>query len=365
MAFMRKETLQVMRDPSSWLVAVIMPLMMIFLFGYGISLDANKIRIGLVLEDTGPQARSLANAFERTRFFEAHLSYDRGPATEGIMRAELRGMVIIPQDFSRLMRAGKPTPVQVIADGSEPNTAVILEGYAEGTVANWMQAQAFDGKATGQAAITPLTRVWFNPELKTRNVILPGAIAIILSLIGTLLTAMVVAREWERGTMEAMMATSIRIHEMIIAKLVPYFLLGIGSLIICLILSIGVFGVPFRGSLPVLLVSASLYLFCALLQGLLISTAARSQFVAGQIAGLTAFLPAFMLSGFLFEINSMPKILQWITYLLPHRYFVAILQTEFVAGNIWPLVVSNMLGMAIFGAVLFAIVSRRIVKRLD
>jgi len=208
-------------------------------------------------------------------------------------------------------------------------------------------------------------RVWFNPELKSREVLLPGSVAIIMSLIGTLLTALVVAREWERGTMEAMMSTPIRIREMLLGKLIPYFLLALGSMVLCVTLSVTLFEVPFRGSYLVLLLATSCFLLAALGQGLLISTLTRNQFVSGQISIMLAFLPAFILSGFIFEIGSMPWAIRAITYILPYRYFVSILQTIFLGGTLWDLFLPNLLAILAIALFLFILTARKTVKRLD
>ncbi|MBV8938791.1 MAG: ABC transporter permease [Alphaproteobacteria bacterium] len=364
-AFLRKEMLQVWRDPSSILVALVLPLLMMFLFGYGVSLDVNTLKIGVVLEDAAPEALSLAYAFERSRYFSAVLATDRHRVQEDMVAARLRGVVVIPQDFSRKLRAGEEAQVQVLADGAEANTANFVQFYAQGTLADWLAARA---REQGKEAAPPVSaepRVWFNTGLKSRDALLPGSISVIMAMIGTLLTAMVIAREWERGTMEAMMATPIRIHEMIIAKMVPYFLLGLGSMLLCVVLSVFLFGVPFRGSMAALLLSGSVFLLASLGQGLLISTSARSQFVAIQVATMASFLPAFILSGFLFEIHSMPLPLRLLADALPPRYFVAILQTVFLTGDVWALFLPNLLAMLAIAAVLLVLTARRSVKRLD
>ncbi len=369
LAFMRKEMLEVWRDPSSIMIAVILPLVLVFLFGYGVSLDANTVQIGVSLEDTSPEARSLAYAFQKSKYFDTRIERTHQALEDDLVASKLRGVVIIPEDFTRKLQGGRQAEIMVIADGSETNTAAILQGYAEGTLATWIASRTAERTALpdelSPSGITPVVNVWFNPEMTTRYTLLPGSIAIIMSMIGTLLTALVVSREWERGTMEAMMATSLRIHEMLIAKITPYFLLGLGSMALCVGLSIFAFDVPFRGSLFVLLLSACVFLLCALGQGLLISTIARSQFVASQIALMTAFLPAFMLSGFLFEISSMPAPLRLLTYILPVRYFVAILQTSFIAGNVWPLFWQNLAAMLAIATALLTLTARRTAGRLD
>ena len=364
-AYLQKEYKQILRDPSTTLIAFVLPLMMIFIFGYGVSLDADKIKIGILLEDTSTEARSIANAFLATPYFDAQTSYDRKSLEEDLTGGRLRGLVTIPPDFSRNINRGTRASLQVLLDGSETNTAKFVLNYTEGVVGNWTLQRALQKEKTMLPPITMEPRVWFNPELISRDVLLPGSVAIIMSLIGTLLTALVVAREWERGTMEAMMSTPIRIREMLLGKLIPYFLLGLGSMALCVTLSVTLFEVPFKGSYLVLLLATSCFLLAALGQGLLISTLTRNQFVSGQISIMAGFLPAFILSGFIFEISSMPWPIQAITYLLPPRYFVTILQSIFLSGTLWDLILPNLLAMLGISLVFFILTARKTVKRLD
>ncbi len=206
----------------------------------------------------------------------------------------------------------------MIVDGSDPNTANFVQNYAQGAVANWERQRQAD-VAVQSPAISVEQRFWFNPELTSRNFLVPGSIAIVMTLVGTLLTSLVVAREWERGTMEAMMATPVTAVELLAGKILPYFLLGLTSMTLCVLLAVFLFGVPFRGSVAALYALSAAFLIPALGQGLLISTATKNQFLASQLALITAFLPAFLLSGFLFEINSMPTVIQWITFIVLKR----------------------------------------------
>jgi len=364
-AYLHKEYKQILRDPSTMLIAFVLPFLMIFVYGYGVSLDADKIKIGILLEDTSTEARSLANAFLATPYFDARTGYDRLALEGDVTAGRLRGLVTIPSDFSQNINRGITAPLQVLLDGSETNTAKFVLNYALGVVAQWNVQRAIEKKNVTLSPMTMESRVWFNPALLSRNVLLPGSIAIIMSLIGTLLTALVVAREWERGTMEAMMSTPIRIYEMLLGKLIPYFFLGLGTMVLCVFLSITLFEVPFRGSYLVLLLSTSCFLLAALGQGLLISTLTRNQFVSAQISIMVGFLPAFMLSGFIFEISSMPWPIQAITYLLPPRYFVTILQSAFLAGVVWDLIIPNLLAMLVIALFFFILIARKTVKRLD
>lgn len=364
-AFMKKEFYQIVRDPSSYLIAIFLPLMMIFLFGFGVSLDANTIRIGLLLEDTSREARSLAFAFQKTTYFDTTIHYNRKQIENELIASKIRGFVVIPQDFTKRIRANETVNIQIIADGSETNTASFVESYAEGVIANWSRDIKSQLVIPAVGSINTQTRVWFNPELKSRDVLLPGSLAVTMALIGTLLTALVVAREWERGSMEAILATPIRIDELIVGKLLPYFILGMGSMCICVFLTVIGFHVPFNGSLWLMALATGLFLIAALSQGLLISTLAKNQFVASQAAINAAFLPAYMLSGFLYEIDSMPWPIRLITHLLPARYFVSIIKTNFLAGVIWSDILPNLMAMLIIGIVLLGIVARKTKRRLD
>lgn len=364
----RKEMAQVVRDPSSILIAFVLPGVLLFLFGYGVSLDANRIRLGVVLENTTPEAQSLAAAFQNSRYFNTRIGRDRREFEEDLVAGKLRGMVVVPATFTETLNRGNTsTAIQVIADGSEPNTASFVQNYVQGVFNNWLVQQSFD--AGGAQADAPRVgtepRVWFNPELQSRWFLLPGSIAIIMTIIGTLLTALVVAREWERGTMEALMATPIGILELIVGKLAPYYLLGMGSMAVCVIVSVTLFDLPFHGSVLTLVLVSSVFLTGMLALGLLISTVSKNQFVAAQIALIVGFLPSFLLSGFVFEISSMPLPIQTLTRIIPARYFVTCLQTIFLAGDIRSVLLPNTLALLVFATVLMLIVAKKTNKRLD
>ena len=361
-ALVRKESLQVVRDPSTILIAFVLPVVMLFLFAYAVSLDTQKVPIGIVLESDSAAAQSLAAAFSGTRYFAVRPARDRREVAGEVVGGRLRGYVVIPQDFDQRLASGTRTPlVQIITDGAQPNTANFVATYAQGVIKIW---QLEHSPAIG-SALSLEPRFWFNPEIESRRFLVPGAIAIIMTMIGTLLTALVVAREWERGTMEAIMSTPASVVEILIGKLLPYFVLGLGATILAALLAITVFGVPLRGSWLALLSLSSIFLIPALGQGLLISAVTRNQFVAAQIALLSGFLPAFLLSGFLFEIDSMPVPIRVLTYVIPARYFVSSLQTVFLAGDIWTLLLPNMLAMLVIGIVFFAVALAKTAKSLD
>lgn len=244
-ALVRKESLQVVRDPSTILIAFVLPVVMLFLFAYAVSLDTQKVPIGIVLESDSAAAQSLAAAFSGTRYFAVTPARDRREVAGEVVGGRLRGYVVIPQDFDQRLASGTRTPlVQIITDGAQPNTANFVANYAQGVIKIW---QSEHSPAIG-SALSLEPRFWFNPEIESRRFLVPGAIAIIMTMIGTLLTALVVAREWERGTMEAIMSTPASVVEILIGKLLPYFVLGLGATILAALLAIIVFGVPLHGS---------------------------------------------------------------------------------------------------------------------
>ena len=365
-ALIIKEFYQIMRDPSSILIAFILPLILMFIYGYGVSLDLDHIRMGLVLEDTSPDAQSFAETIANSRYFDVRIARDRRLFNEDIIRGNIRAIIVIPSYFSSFrQRPDNTAPIQVLADGSEPNTAAFAQNYVLGAWLNWLQQQSISEHLQGLPLVKPQPRFWYNEELESRNFLIPGSLAIIMTLIGTLLTALVVAREWERGTMEALMATPVGIREIILGKLIPYFTLGMLSLAMCVFIAVFYYQIPFRGSFLVLAAVSSIFLLSALGVGFLISTIAHNQFVAAQGAMVAAFLPGFILSGFIFEIASMPLPIQLVTYVVSARYFVSSLQTLFLVGNVWTLLIPNTLAMLAIAIFFFTWAAHRIVKRLD
>jgi ABC-2 type transport system permease protein len=275
----------------------------------------------------------------------------------------IRAIIVIPQDFGLKVKQGHMPPIQIVTDGSQPNTASFAAAYGEGVRQTWAAEEGLErNPQAGDPPLSLSARYWYNPELKSRYFLVPGSIAVVMTIIGTLLTALVVAREWERGTMEAMMATPITMAEFIASKMIPYFLLALASMALCTVIGIWAFGVPFRGSVFALLAIASAFLMPALGMGLLISSATKNQFVASQIATLAGFLPTFLLSGFIYEIGSMPWPIQALTYLVPARYLIPSLQTVFLAGDQWGLILPNIGIMLGFGAFFF-LLSFRVTRR--
>ncbi len=364
LALMAKEGRQIVRDPSSILIAFVLPLILLFLFGYGVSLDTTRTPIGIVLESPSPSSRDLASEFQASRYFDARLGTDRRQFEDAFVRGTIGGLLVIPSTFDTDLRKRPTVPqLQLIVDGADPNTAALVQGYVQGVVADWARRRAIES-GRGSASTGQEERVWFNPELTSRFFLVPGSIAIVMALVGTLLTALVVAREWERGTMEAMMATPVTAVELLLGKVLPYFALGLASMTLCVLVAIFLFGVPFRGSVGALYAISSAFLLPSLGQGLLISAATKNQFLASQLALLTSFLPTFLLSGFIFEIGSMPKTIQWVSQIVPARWLLPSLQTVFLAGDLWPLFLRSIGVLTLYGAVFLLLAVRTTRKRV-
>lgn len=365
-ALVVKEFVQIVRDPSTILISVVLPLLLLFLYGFGVSLDLNHLRLGLVLEDTSPDAMDFANSLMGSRYFDLKIARDRRELHDDLTRGKIRGIVVVPSYFSaNRQRAATVAPIQVIADGSEPNTANFVQYYVQGAYLNWLQQEQKSTRLQGLSLVNVQPRFWYNEQLESRFFLLSGSLAIIMTLIGTLLTALVVSREWERGTMEALMSTTLSRIELVAGKVIPYFVLGMVSMAICVAVSVIGYGLPLRGSWWLLAIVSALFLMCALGFGLLVSTLCKSQLLASQISITAGFLPAYILSGFLFEISSMPYWIQLLTYVIPAKYFVQCLQTLFLVGNVWDLILFNMIPLFLIGLLFFILTARKTVKRLD
>jgi len=361
----RKETLQIMRDPSSIAIAFVLPVVLLFLFGYGVSLDAKEIPIGIVVEQPDAATQSLSGSFEQSNYFTPQYFQTIQQAQTALQFHQIQGIIWLKQNFSRQLFSNTQAVIGVRVNGVDSNQANLTLGYIQGTWQAWLYRYA---KVQGVKLSIPVVlepRVWFNPAVSSRLYLVPGLVAIIMTLIGSLLTAMIVAREWDRGTMEALLVTPLSNIEFIAGKLIPYFVLGMFSLAGTVALSIQLFDVPFVGSISVLLLTGALFMLVSLAIGLLISVLSKNQFVAGQVAIIVTFLPAFILSGFIFDINSMPAAIQVITHIVPARYFVAILQSLFLAGNIWPVVLANTAALIILLLIFSLLVAKKTRKRLE
>lgn len=366
----RKESLQILRDPSSYLLAVILPLLLLFIFGTGVTLDLRRVSLAIVVEQSTLEADSLLVSFCNSRYFAVTMVRHRAAVEDLLVAGKFKGIVVIPSDFSDRLGREEQAPLQVLVDGSDPNTSGLVMNYVQGVWSNWLEQESLgQSNLVAHHEVTPPvsieSRYWFNPEIRSQNFLIPGSIAIIMSLIGTLLTALVVAREWERGTIEALMATPVGVSEFLLGKLIPYYLLGMGAMLISTVMAVVVFQVPFRGSLGALTVVSSTFLIAMLALGLLISTLTKNQFAASQAGLIAAFLPAFELSGFIFEVDSMPVPIRLLTYLLPARHFVPCLQTIFLSGDVAAVLVPATLILALIACVLLTILTRLTRMRLE
>jgi ABC-2 type transport system permease protein len=323
-----------------------------------------------VVERPSPEADSFLTSFQNSRYFEVHLARHRREVDDELVSGRLKGLVVLAADFSERLGRGETAPIQVRVDGSDPNTAGLVQAYVQLLWANWLQQESVSmaglvNRPRAAPLVTTDPRVWFNPQLDSQYALLPGAIAIILTLIGTLLTSLVVAREWERGTMEALLTSPVTPLELLVGKIVPYFVLGMVAMALAVACTVLAFHVPFRGSILALLAISSAYLAVMTAQGLLISTLTKNQFAASQAALIAGFLPAFELSGFIFEIDSMAAPVRLLTYVLPARYFVSSLQTVFLAGDVTSVLVPNGLVLVAMAAGLFAVLARVTSVRLE
>ncbi len=356
-----KESRQIIRDPSSIAIGIVLPVLLILLFGYGLSLDVLDVPVAVVLEDPSPDAAEVAAGFQLSPYFEAQLLTSMPEAEQLMLDRKVDGIVRIRPDFARHLALGD-AEVQVLVHGTDANRARIIQVYALATVGQWTARRLAEGRAVSAGPVSVRDRLWFNEANDSRHFLVPGLIVLIMTLIGALLTAMVMAREWERGTLEALFVTPVRPDEILWGKTIPYFVLGLMGLALCVLSAKFLFHVPLRGSIAVLIVVSMLYLLVALGIGLLISSAVKSQFVASQLTLLITFLPAVMLSGFLFDLRSMPAAVRFITYLLPARYYVSLLQTIFLAGDVWTIIVPNAAVLAVMAAGLW-LVTRSVTQK--
>jgi len=365
-AVAQKEFLHIIRDPRSLAMALLLPVLMILLFGYGLSLDVDRIPTVIYDSDNSPESRSIATKFRDNRYFDVvghagdyadlQRSIDSGKAMLGL---------VIPQHFSRDLRAGKSPQIQLLLDGSDSNTASIALGYANTLLRQHAVTLAATemNRAAGvqrRAAIETHIRIWYNSDLKSKNFIVPGLIAIVLMTIAALLTSLTIAREWEMGTMEQLISTPLRPSELVLGKMSAFFALGCVDTILAILAGVGVFGVPLRGSLVFLAMTSGIFLFGALCWGILISSIARSQLLANQMGSLTTFLPGFLLSGFIFAIDNMPPAIQTVSYLVPARYFVRILKGIFLKDIGMQVLWGEVLLLVAFAAIVFFVATRRL-----
>lgn len=335
-----KETRQLIRDPSSLALGVALPLVLILLFGYALSLDVKDVPVAVVVEDGSPQAAELIGSFQLSPYFRPVLLRSMSEAEQLMQERKVDCIVRLREHFGRDLAAGHGT-VQVLVHGSDANRARIVQGYVQGAVGSWSARLQAEGREALPPPVVVQSRIWFNESNESRYYLVPGLIVLVMTCIGALLTAMVMAREWERGTIEALFVTPVHSDEILAGKIIPYFGLGMVGLGLCVVSATFLFHVPLRGSLTVLILCSMLYVLVSVGVGLLISSAAKTQLVASQIAVIASFMPAMNLSGFLYDIRSMPEAIQFITWFVPGRYYVVLLQTIFLTGDVWSVILPN------------------------
>jgi ABC-2 type transport system permease protein len=369
-AVAKKEFLHVLRDPRSLMMGIGMPMLLLFLFGYALTLDVDRVPLAVWDQAETAQSREFISRFSGSRYFDLRRQVSGYRAIEeAVDRREALIALVIPPDFDRLLSQGERAPVQTILDGSDPTTATIALGYAEATAAAYSRDISL--KQTRRSGIEPRfpslelkPRVWFNTDMVSRNFIFPGLIAVVMMIMAAILTSLCMAREWETGTMEQLIATPVSGPELIFGKLAPYFCIGVLDLILCVCVGEFVFDVPLRGSLGLLAALAVLFLFGALSFGILLSIITRNQLLASQLAIVTTVLPAFLLSGFIFPIENMPLPIQTVTRLISARYFVFILRGIYLKdvgmAVLWP----EVLFLGAFGTVVLVVAVKKFRKKI-
>ncbi len=364
LAMARKEAIQLRRDPRSLVLAFVVPVLLLLFFGYAITWDVREIRLAVLNEDAGRRGAELVDAFVASGYFRVteHLARN-GDADRRLLDGGVAGVLVIPPTFTRDLAAGQGAGVQLLLDGSDANTATIALGYADAIVARYSGQAVLRGRSV-VPPISPETRVWYNPTLESRNMVVPGLIAVIMSIIAATLTALTVAREWERGTMEQLAATPVHRLEVVFGKLLPYVVIGLFDVAVATLAGVLVFGVPLRGSLLLLGGMTLLFLVGALGLGIFISAALKAQVLATQVAMVATYLPALLLSGFIFDLASMPWLLRAISHVVPARYFVSVTRGVFLKGVgldvLWP----QALSMLVFAGVGVALATASFHKRI-
>lgn len=337
-ALLRKEMRQMLRDRSNLAVGLLLPVSLILLFGYGLSFDVRNAPIAIVMNDDSASARAAVQGLVGTPYISAVRLASMAEAERRMRAGEFDGIVQMPTDFARRLANGDAT-VQLLLNGVDSTTASTIEGYVTGALGTAAARQADrTGGSSARGGVEVVQRMWFNEAGNSTWYLVPGLVVLVLTLIGAFLTSLLIAREWERGTLEALFVTPVRPLELVLAKLTPYMGVGALNLIMCLLAAHFLFEVPIRGSLVVVIVASLLYLAVSLLMGLLISGVTRNQFQASQLALLTSFMPAMMLSGFVFDLRNVPPVIQVVSQVLPATHFMSLIKTLFLAGNNWPMI---------------------------
>lgn len=365
-ALTRKEARQMLRDRSNLVVGLLLPLVLILLFGYGLSFDVKDARVTVVLGDSSPTARQVVAGLQGSPYIAPTWAPSMAEARRMIRAGEADAILNVPGDFSARLSAGDGQ-LQLLINGVDSNTAAAIESYVSGALSIPQQQQADrTGNRSGSAAgISVVQRMWFNEAGESTWFLVPGLIVLIMTLIGAFLTSLLIAREWERGTLEALFVTPVRPLELVLSKLAPYIVIGGIDLVMCLLAAKFLFHVPMRGSLWIITLSSLLYLLVSLGLGLYISAVTRNQFAASQLALLASFMPALMLSGFVFDLRNMPLVVRVISQILPATHFMGLIKTLFMAGDYWPDILRDGAILSLYAILLVALTCRSLRKTLD
>jgi ABC-2 type transport system permease protein len=369
-AIARKEVTQIRRDVRSLIIVMIMPIVLVLLFGYGVSLDLKHLPIYVFDREGSQDSQDLLKRFQASQYFQivrAVNSYSE--VVRAIDGGRAKMGLVIPHDFSQTLRLGSPTRVQALIDASDDNTANVLTGYTQAVLqgySNDVQLEWLERRGQGEqpAPLSIDARTWYNEDLESSWFIIPGVLALVMSVIGAFLTSLTIAREWERGTMEQLVSTPVTAVEIMLGKLTPYFVIGLFDAGLCAIMAVFWFHVPFRGTVAALFMSSALFLVALLCLGFFISVVAKNQLAASQVALIATFLPAFLLSGFLFAIEQMPRVIQIITRIIPARYYVAALKKIFLKGTPAGMLYGDMIPLALFAVLMAFLATRVFHKRL-
>jgi len=369
-AMARKEFIHIFRDPRSLGMGIAMPMILLILFGYALTLDVDKVPMVIWDQNRSQVSRELVSRFLGSRYFSLQgLVNNYREVEEAIDSRRALASLIIPPDFSGRLASGHKAPLQLIIDGSDSNTATIAMGYAEGITMRFNQDIALKEiqRQGGRAVETPIDfqpRVWFNADLESRNYIIPGLIAVIMMVIAALLTSLTVAREWEQGTMEQLISTPVKAPELILGKLFPYFCIGMFDVLLAVLMGEFLFHVPLRGNVALIFGMAAIFLIGTLSLGLFISIVAKSQLLASQIAMVATFLPSFLLSGLAYPIRSMPVVLQGVSYFIPARYFITLLKGIYLKGVGPRILAGEAIFLVIFSLLMFILANKKFKKKL-
>jgi len=370
-AMARKELIQIRRDPRSLLIAFLMPVIQLLIYGYAVNLDVKHVPLCVYDRDGTQVSQDLLKHFQATDYFHiVRVSDSYRDVVHQIDYGVCTVAVVVPPQFSESLGSGGHPTIQALLDASDSNTAMVGMGYAQAIVQGYSSGLQVDwqrraGLAAGAPAVTFQPRTWFNEDLESMANLVPGVVALVMAVVGAFLTSLTIAREWERGTMEQLISTPVGKLEIQIGKLTPYFALGMIDTVVCAGMSVWWFHVPFRGRWSVLFGSSAMFLLVVLSLGYYISVTAKSQVGANQMAMLATFLPTFLLSGFIFPIDQMPVIVQWITRILPGRYYVSIVRNVFLKGTPVALLAGDLTALGIIAAVLIVLATRSFHKRLQ